>query len=356
MNRRLLVDLEALAENYSLFLAAGDGATGAAVGAVVKADAYGVGAHRAVTCLQAAACRSFFVATLEEGLALRPVLGESDELFVFEGVDESSAAEAAAARLIPVLNHEQQLDAWRPYASQPAAVHFDTGMSRLGFAPDADPALFSTFNLTLVMTHLACADEPGHPRNALQIQRFADIRSRFPGLRSSMGNSAGWLSGEAMQGELGRPGIGLYGGNPFIDRASPVAPVAALQGRILQVKTLAAAEAVGYGASYLLETDTRVAIVGLGYADGLPRQLSGPPYGQGSLAVAGRRCPILGRVSMDMAVVDLTDVPGAQVGDWAECFGATIGLDEVAGLAGTIAYDILTGIGARVPRIVQSLG
>ena len=348
MNRRLLVDLEALAANYEVFCKA---SAGGSVGAVVKAGGYGIGAQAAAGRLRASGCRSFFVATIEEGLALKPALGAGDELFIFEGVDRWSAADTAAAGLIPVLNHEQQLEAWRPFARAPAAVHFDTGMSRLGFHPDAAAEIFSGFNLTLLLTHLACADEPSHPRNALQVERFTRIRKRFPGLRTSIGNSAGWLTGAALQGDLGRPGIGLFGGNPFTGLASPVRAVAALQGRILQVKTLSAGEGVGYGADCLLERSTRIGVVGIGYADGLPRHLSGP----GSLAVNGRRCPILGRISMDTTVIDLGERSQAEVGGWAECFGSEIGLEELAGWAGTISYEVLTGIGARVARVFQPL-
>lgn len=353
MNRRLLVDLEALAANYRLFRSACADVRGAdrAVGAVVKADGYGVGAERAVRRLKREGCCSFFVATLDEALALGALLDPVDELFVFEGVDARSAPDAAAAGIIPILNHLDQLEAWRPFAERATALHFDTGMSRLGFPVDTEPGLFASFNLSLLMTHLACADEVGHALNQVQVERFGALVEDFPGIRTSIGNSAGWLTGEPLRGDLGRPGIGLYGGNPFQGQASPVLPVAALQGRILQDKKLAAGESVGYGATCVLAQATRVGVVGVGYADGLPRQLSG----RGALMVDGVRCPILGRISMDSTVIDLSRAPGARVGDWAECFGATMVVDEVAALAGTIAYDLLTGVGARVPRIEQSL-
>lgn len=349
MNRRLLVDLEALATNYQVFCAAS--APAGTVGAVVKADGYGIGAQRASLCLKQVGCRSFFVATLEEGLALREVLSPEDELFVFEGVDARNARVMAEAGLIPVLNDPSQLESWRPFADRAAAVHFDTGMSRLGFPAQTTAELFGAFNICLIMTHLACADEVGHELNGRQAERFAARKKQFPGVRTSVGNSAGWLTGEPFQGDLGRPGIGLYGGNPFLGKPSPVQPVAALQGRLLQLKTLAAGESVGYGASCVLAGETRVGVVGIGYADGLPRQLSGC----GALVVDGIRCPILGRISMDSTVVDLSAAPRAAAGDWVECFGAAISVDEVAEASGTIAYDLLTGVGGRVPRIEQTL-
>lgn len=349
MNRRLLVDLEALATNYQAFCAAS--APGGTVGAVVKADGYGVGARRVSLRLRQEGCRSFFVATLEEGIALREALGPEAEVYIFEGVDDRSAPAAADAALIPVLNDPAQLESWHPYADRAAAVHFDTGMSRLGFPAQTPVALFDSYNICLIMTHLACADESGHGMNERQIRRFAAHEKQFPGVPTSVGNSAGWLTGAPFQGDLGRPGIGLYGGNPFRGRPSPMQPVVALQGRLLQVKTLAAGESVGYGATCTLAGQTRVGVVGMGYADGLPRQLSG----SGALVVGGVRCPILGRVSMDSAVVDLTAVPEAAVGDWAECFGAAMSVDEVAERAGTIAYDLFTGVSGRVPRVEQAL-
>lgn len=367
MNRRLLVDLEALAANYQLFVSAAHKAAPqsnlrnlpgqAAVGGVVKANAYGVGMAQAAERLFAEGCRSFFVATVEEAFELRDVLSsqsggdEPFELFIFDGVDSSNAADVARAGLIPVLNDETQLDAWRPHAGAPGAIHFDTGMHRLGFPSDTPATHFGGFNVGLVMTHLACADEPDSVVNAAQTSSFAEIVRRFPGVRTSIGNSAGWLSG--CQGDLGRPGIGLYGGNPFSDRPSPMRPVASLQGRVLQLRDLAAGESVGYGASWTADETTRAATVAIGYADGVPRHLSG--VGEMALT-SGECCPILGRVSMDSTVIDVSTAPGVAVGDWVECFGVHISVDEAARRAGTLGYELLTRVGARVPRVPGALG
>ncbi len=350
MNRRLLVDLEALAANYRVFETASGGH--ARLGGVVKANAYGVGAPAAVERLQALGCTSFFVATLDEALSLRSLLLPGAELFVFEGVDPWNAAEYAATGVIPVLNDFEQLPVWRPYGDRPAAVHFDTGMARLGFPADTQAQRFAGLNINLVMTHLACADVPEHPQNARQVERFQKIAAGFPGVRTSIGNSAGWLNGPPCQGDLGRPGIGLYGGNPFAHQPSPVAAVASLQGRILQIRTLAAGEPVGYGGSWVTERETRIAAVGLGYADGLPRGLSST--GEMAMVAGGERCRILGRVSMDTTVIDLSPAPEARLGDWVEAFGMHLCVDEAAERAGTLAYELLTGVGARVPRVIVS--
>jgi alanine racemase len=351
MNRRLLIDLDALVGNYRLFQqAAVDPA--AEVGAVVKADGYGMGAAPVARALEGAGARSFFVAAVEEGLALRAELGRSAKIYVFEGPDAANAGDLAAAGLIPMINDPTQLDWWKPYGSAPIAVHVDTGISRLGFPPDVSADLFAGFQIDLLLTHLACADQPEHPSNQQQLDRFAACIRRFPGQRTSVGNSAGWLSGGDRQGQLGRPGIGLYGGNPFSGRDNPCLAVGSLQGRVMQIKRLPAGEHVGYGATVRLERAATVAVVALGYADGVSRLLSG----RGEMAVGGSRCKILGRVSMDMTVVDVSHVRGLAVGDWVESFGAVVSVDEVATWADTIAYEILTGVGQRVERIYHRSG
>jgi alanine racemase len=340
---RLRIDLDALAANYRMFQAA---AAPADAAGVVKADAYGLGAIPVARRLWREGCRRYFVATAAEGAALRAGLPDA-RIYVFEGVEPDTAGTLLAADLVPVLNHEGQLDCWRAAApGRSAAVLFDTGMHRLGFGWDAPATTFDGVPLELLMTHLACADEPGHPLNRLQIERFAAIRARHPGVPASIGNSAGALGVVGAAAELCRPGIGLFGGNPFSDRVNPMATVATLEGRVLQVRTVPAGEAVGYGASFRARGAVTLAIVGLGYADGLPRLLSN----RGMAWVAGERRPIVGRVSMDLTVVDVTGL-SVTVGDWVEFFGPRIPLDEVAGWAGTIGYELLTRLGPRLERI-----
>jgi len=354
VSARLEVDLAALQANYRTYQ---NSSAGGVVGAVVKADAYGLGVEAVATTLQAAGCCHFFVATAAEGVALRDQVG-SAAIYVFEGTE--SVAALLSAALIPVINHESQLADWRPQRDRPCVVHVDTGMSRLGFASDFRTQDLADFNVAMLMTHLACADTPEHPLNTTQIARFDTVlqrlRALFPAVLTSIGGSAGYLSGAAWQGDVGRPGIGLYGGNPFVDRPSPVAPVARFEGRVLQLRQLPAGCPVGYGASMVTERPTDLAVVGFGYADGVPRSLSNC----GAMTVHGHRCPVIGRVSMDLTNVDVTDCLAAgtavQPGDWVECFGAGVSLDEVAGVAGTISYEILNGISARVAREYSAPG
>jgi len=198
------------------------------------------------------------------------------------------------------------------------------------------------------MTHLACADEPEHPLNAEQLARFAQMRALWPGVRTSIGNSAGTLLDGAHRGDLGRPGIALYGGNPFASRPNPMEAVATLTAPILQIRDIAEPATVGYGATYVATPPARIAVVGIGYADGYPRNLGNV----GTAAVRGRRVPVVGRVSMDLLTVDVGAVPQDEVhvGDAVELIGPTVGVDEVAAAAGTISYEILTGMGRRLVR------
>lgn len=347
MRGRLQIDLAALVANYRAYCAKCEvGERG--VGGVVKADGYGLGVEAVSRALYGAGCREFFVATCEEGVTLRDVLADA-RIYVFEGSMPDNAERLAAARLIPVINHADQLEAWRPYRSQPMAIHVDTGMARLGFDETIAAATFAGFAVELLVTHLACADIPDHWLNAEQLRRFARVTARFPGLRTSIGNSAGMLLDAAFSGDLGRPGIGLYGGNPFSDRANPMQCVATLSAQVLQVRAVAAGASVGYGATYVAADDREVAVVGIGYADGLPRLLSN----RGEASINGRRCPIIGRISMDLTLVDVT---GQRVvpGDWVQFFGDQISVDEVGRWAESFAYEVLTGIGPRVARVYSN--
>ena len=324
---RLTVDLDALAANYRKFR---DNASEGSA-AVVKANAYGLGMGPVARRLAAEGCRQFFVATDAEGRELRRILPdtESFDIFVFSGVVEGED-------LIPVVNHPGQM---RP---GPIALHLDTGMHRLGF--DDFQTIPAGTEVRLLMTHLACADSPDHSLNAEQLARFRAFAARFPGVRTSIANSAAILSG--VEG-IGRPGIGLYGGNPYTAQENPMRCVATLEGEVLQVRKTPAGVPVGYGATHVTQRDTLIAVVGMGYADGVPRALSN----RGQAAFSKIRAPIIGRVSMDLTLVDVTDLRSVQPGDWIEFFGSSVGIDEVAAWAGTISYEILTGIGNRVSRI-----
>jgi alanine racemase len=341
---RLTIDLGALARNYRTLCEA---AAPADCAAVVKADGYGLGAGAVAARLAREGCTTFFVATIAEGIALRDVI-DTPEIYLLDGVNEIEAPRAADYDLVPVVNSIEQLDAWRPYRSRPIAVHVDTGMNRLGFAVDeAQAARFDGFDVALLMTHLACADEPDNPRNPLQLERFAAVRARFAGVATSIGNSAGTLLGPAYRGDVCRAGIALYGGNPFLAGVNPLSAVATLEARILQLRWVPPNEPVGYGATGSADTRRLVAVVGAGYADGVPRALSGHGY----VAVVGAGVPIIGRVSMDLITVDVTGVADAvAVDDWVELLGPQVPVDDVAELAGTNSYEVLTRLGSRSER------
>jgi len=343
---RLRVDLAALQANYRLFHSTG---REKAVGAVVKADAYGLGAARVASALSAAGCRHFFVATAAEGADLRTALPE-EHIYVFEGATTDNVATLVAARLIPVVNDEHQLARWQPHRARPVAVQIDTGMSRLGFSRDLEPTALAGFDVCLLMSHFACADEPEHPQNRVQRGRLDELVRRFPGIPTSFGNSAAALTGQAAESDVARPGIGLYGGNPFSDRAHGLKTVARFEGSVLQLRSVQPGEGVGYGMTAVAKALMRLAIVGMGYADGVPRLLSN----RGSFAWGGVRCPIVGRVSMDLTAVDVSGCPKPpQPGDWMECFGDSVSVDEVADWAETISYEILTGIRPRATRLYE---
>lgn len=342
MSARLRIHRAAIGANYRLFRQA---AGSARVGAVVKADGYGLGAATVAAVLWEHGCRDYFVADADEGLQLRAALPDA-RIFVFEGVRDDTVIELLGQDLVPVLNHSDQVDLWRrDGGGRPAAVHVDTGMHRLGLPDDVQSADLRGIRVNLLLTHLACADEPQHPLNAIQLERLGRVRDRLPGVPVSIGNSAGVLNGAAFAGDLGRPGIGLYGGNPYRAGASPVRPVATLEARILQLRQVAVGDTVGYGATFTASAPMEVAVVGAGYGDGVPRLLSN----RGAVAVGGRRCPIVGRVSMDLTTVDVTG-HGARLGDWVEFFGPAVTVDEVAAWAETISYEILTGLGRRPRR------
>ncbi|RMF96504.1 MAG: alanine racemase [Gammaproteobacteria bacterium] len=342
---RLDIDLRAIAANYRALtrLAAGR------CGAVVKADAYGLGMRRVAPALAAAGCRDFFVATLDEGLALRARLPEA-AIYVFNGQPPGAARRFIEARLVPVLNTPAQLADWSEAGGGPCWLHIDTGMCRLGLSPAEFQALdrsrLRRIGLSGLMTHLACAEEPAHPLNRQQLAEFRSLAATLPGLPLSIGNSAGLLLGGAFADDLARPGIALYGGR--IDGRAPVREVLQLSGRVLQINVIDRPRSVGYGATATVAPPARLATVGVGYADGYLRSL-----GNAGFAVhAGRRLPLVGRVSMDALVVDVSSLPadGLRPGDWLTLLGGGLGIDELAALAGTIAYELLTGLGPRLAR------
>ena len=348
MSNRLIVSRSALAANYRLLEANAQGD----VAAVVKADGYGLGAAAVSHCFAEAGCREFFVATAAEGIALRDALAVAHPdavIYVLEGVWRETVEPLRASKLIPVLNTAAQCAAWAT-TGLPAALHVDTGMQRLGMTPAEAHEFFSapTVPITLLISHFACADEPEDESIAAQMNLiqpvFQALEQVQPAARLSLCNSAALLSGLGPE-HLGRAGIGLYGGNPFAVRDNPMSQVARLEARVLQVRDIAAGVPVGYGGTFVSQRPMRLATVAAGYADGVPRLLSDC----GRVFAARQYCPIVGRVSMDMIHVDVTGVE-VQEGDWVEVMGEHVTVDEIAGLAQTLAYEILTGLGPRVPR------
>ena len=340
--KRFTLDEQALLANYELFNSRAVGACGA----VVKGNAYGTGARRVVSLLHQAGCRHFFVATPNEGIAIRDLTPTN--IYVLSGpINDAAAQEISRHNLVPVLNSPNQITLWAPYQEFPCAIHVDTGMHRLGLDPNTLDGLdFSSFQICLLMTHLACADDPNHPQNEVQLSIFNEVRTYFQNTPTSIGNSAATLSGERFQGDIVRPGIGLYGGNPFMNRDNPVDPVCTLEGRVLQIRDVPPNTSIGYRASYTASSPKRVAVVGIGYADGLSRALSN----NGSVAFRGRRMPIIGKVTMDATQVDCTQVAELRESDFVEFFGPTISVDEVASRTKTIAYEILTHVGNATAR------
>ena len=361
----LTIDLQAIKNNWRL-LAARAGTAGC--GAAVKGNAYGLGIGPVAHALWEAGCRSFFVARPKEGEELRAILSEAT-IYVLDGLFAGQAEFYAKLNLCPALIAIDEAREWaafgRAYGRKlPCALHVDTGINRLGFSLAefntllADSFTMEGLNLALLMSHLACADDPAHPLNARQREAFAQVRRKLPGVPASLANSSGIFLGGGFTHDLVRPGIALYGGNPTPAVANPMAAVAHLEGTVMQVRQVQAGETVGYGATWEARRPTRIAILGAGYKDGVPRALSSSTTdGPAQVFIGGRRCPIVGRVSMDMMGVDITDLAPQSVirGTRAEILGSHIPIDEAANWAGTISYELLTRLGSRYARLYSGL-
>ncbi|MCB1462051.1 MAG: alanine racemase [Nitratireductor sp.] len=363
---RMTVDLDALARNWKLLRSF---APGAVVAAAVKADGYGLGAEQVVTALHKAGCRHYFAANAGEAIAIRDH-APGAEIFMLAGLNAQNAPLVDQTGLVPVLNCDEEIAIWAEHGraigrQPPCALHVDTGLNRLGMRVEdaiafaGDDARRQSVSLVLVMSHLACADNPQHPMNAMQKARFDDIRHHFPGVRASLANSAAILSDAAYAYDMARPGVALYGGEAVTGTVGPMANVVSLEARILQVKHAGKGETVGYGATAILQRDSRIAIAGAGYADGYFRSGSGSgvparqiaPGAKG--AIDGHVVPVLGRISMDLTAFDVTDVPPQVLerAEWIELFGKTIALDDYAITTGTIGYEVLTRTGPRSERV-----
>ena len=338
---RLRVDLNSLAQNYGHFQATAKGE----VGGVVKANAYGLGVVPVVQRLAQAGCKSFFVATIEEAAQIRPLVNGT--VYVFSPPLHEGLEAVQQLDCVPVINSHEQLIQAKSDLRFPVAVHIDTGMERLGISyQDVSIEELKLVNLQLLMTHLACADDPDDVFNSCQVDRFATLTKALPHVRTSIGNSAGTLNGVRFQGDLVRPGIGLYGANPFRNKPNPLEIVARCEAKVLTIRDVEKGASIGYQSSFTTTRKSRVAVLGMGYADGLPHVLSN----QGQMAYDGALLPIIGRISMDLTQIDVTDCSEIKVGDWVEFFGDTIDVDDVAQSAKSFGYEFLTGIGSRVER------
>ncbi|WDR03592.1 alanine racemase [Devosia algicola] len=306
--------------------------------------------------------RDFFTATVDEAVTVRAALQDA-HIFVMNGLYPGAANLYVRQNLMPVISSMAMLEEWLAKCIErneayPAALHFDTGMNRLGFRlNEASIVQEQTEKLgfapQMIMSHLACADMPNHEKNRTQLALFQSVISRFPGIPASLANSAGVMAGRDYHFQMVRPGVAMFGGRAVIGRTNPMAAVVTLHAPILQIKAARTGETVGYGAGITLARETRLAIVGIGYADGFFRALSSSTGRMGgAVAVRGHICPVVGRVSMDLIAVDITElgddlpIPGEGV----EILGPNIGIDDVADAAGTIGYEVLTALKGRYTR------
>lgn len=346
---RLQIDLDALVANWRMFQRRAGHAYAAAV---VKADAYGLGAEPVAKALAKAGCSRFYVAWPQEGSALRRILGATPEINVFHGPTRDTMDAFAMYHLVPVLNHLEQVDMWLSgnINPRPASLHVDTGMNRLGLS-EAHWAAAARMLPTphKLISHLACGDEHS-PRNGEQLEAFERASTLWPGVPRSLSATGGAYLGADFHFDEIRPGIGLYGGGPAPTEGSPPHGVVTLTAPILQVRDIKKGETVGYGQSWTAKADTQLATVGLGYADGFLRAASnrGKAHVQGQ-GRQGETRPIVGRVSMDLIVIDVTGL-SVSPGDDVEFLGPNIPPGEAANEMGTIDYEVLTRLGARLDR------
>ena len=332
-------------------------AAGVDVAAPIKGDAYGLGLAPCAKALWDVGCTSFYVARPLEGEALRAILPEA-AITVLDGLYDGQAEFYRRHRLIPALISLAQAKAWATSGGgEPCVIHVDSGINRLGFTAAefrqlcAEADLRNALYIKRFISHLACSDEPEHPHNAMQFERFQTLRKLMPKVSASFANSSGiFLDGACAFDEV-RPGIALYGGNPTPGKTNPMRTVVCLYAKVLQTRMVNKGDSIGYSATWSAPRDSRIALLGAGYRDGIPRALSSrQPDGPGQVYLGGRRCPIVGRVSMDMMACDVTDVAGVEQGSLAEIFGNHISVDEAAGWADTISYELLTHLGNRYAR------
>ena len=358
----LSIDLSAIEENWR---ALGRRAMPAECSAVVKADAYGCGIERVAARLARAGCKTFFVADLAEARRLRARVPETT-IYVLGSLLPGTAVHYAEINAKPVIGSLVELAEWDAFCSTQgwqggAALHVDTGMNRLGISVNEAAALApriraENHGITLLLSHLVCGEQPDHPFNARQIAVFREVRLLYRGIPSSLANSSGIFLGSSAHCDLVRPGAALYGVNPTPGRSNPMRPAVRLEAHIVQVRSVPKGETVGYGATWTARHASRIAVVAVGYADGFPRAASASDKAPGAdVIVAGKRCPLAGRISMDLMAIDITALPenAARRGDLVTLIGDEITVDDLAAKAGTIGYEILTHLGRRYHRVYR---
>lgn len=336
---RLTIDLDAVVANWRAL----DGMTNCKTAAVVKANGYGLGSANVAKALFKAGVRQFFVAVAEEAAPIREELGDKPEISVFSGHMKGDTDIIRELRLTPMLNSvDQMTHHFETLPDHPFGIQLDTGMNRLGMEPQewaAVAELVLSQNPTLVMSHLACADDPEHPMNPYQLDVFRQLTDGIAVPRS-LAATGGILMGPEYHFDLTRPGIGLYGGLPFADAS----PVIELDLPVIQIRDVAEGEVVGYGNAWQAERPSKIATVSGGYADGIFRILSD----KATLYHDNTPCPLVGRVSMDLLTIDVTDVDGTP--DKLTLVGPQQSIDDLANAAQTIGYEVLTQLGARYRR------
>lgn len=359
----LTVDLDAVVANWRKLEKT---AVPAECAGVVKANAYGCGAEQVSRALANAGCKTFFVATLDEAKVVRSAVPASAAIYVLDGFFQNSGEAYAKIDCRPVIGELNELAEWDVFCRRSgwrggAAIHIDTGMNRLGLTVTEAQGIIPRINagdhgITLVMSHLVSAEQLNSPINTRQLTAFREIASLFSGVPAALSNSSGIFLGAQYQFDLVRPGAALYGINPTPEADNPMQPVVDLKARIVQIRNIERGETVGYGGTWTARRPTRLAIVSAGYADGYFRAASANDGTRGAeVVVAGKRCPIAGRISMDLIAVDITDLDKSAVrrGHMVTLIGEGITVDELAHRFGTIGYEVLTSLGRRFARIYK---
>ena len=356
----LAIDLDALAHNYRILRSGLK--KGAHCAAVLKANAYGMGIKETSMRLYQEGCRHFFTAHLAEAIELQCYIPKDAFIYVLNGLRKGEEKVYVRYNIIPVLGDLEQVHDWNTFAKTQkeggrAALHFDTGMTRTGLSPnelkDLELSRFSHTEIVCILSHLACPYQPEHPMNEVQRHRFDAIRKRFPFALASLAGSGGFFLDPNYHNDIVRAGLALTGCRTAISQGNAsLKPVVKAYAQILQINNIARGDSVGYDATFIASRASQIATVGVGYADGYFRNLNN----RGEVYVAGVKAPIVGRISMDLLTIDITDIPSGRVqrGDWVELFGDHLSIDDLAHKAGTIPWELLTALGARYERFYLS--